>query len=159
MNQNRFNDFLDGEDKKTLAKEERQLADLFEEVRALEDPEPGPLYWANFNQRLSQKIQRQSGRRRWWLSGIGLVAAAAMALVFWVTPSPATELDQLSDDSLAFLHSAYMQSSEETLVWELGEGSDVIWDAYQNDDELFDAIEDLSTEDLLLLSGNEDQEG
>ena len=138
--------------------ETRQLASLMDELSNEPAPDPGALYWHQFNHRLQSAIlTKRNKSSRTWLP-LTVLAAAAAWLIFAMLPK-SPSLDRLTDEELAYLELVLETdvTSQELMAFDLGQGSDIILDAFH--DENMWQVKDLSPEELDAFSETWRSEG
>lgn len=159
-----FGQYLDTANKDSLDQDNQTLANLLEEVSQLEDFDPGPLYWAQFNGRLNRKVvAAKKPRRQWLVWGGSTLVAAALLLIFLpvrATVSPEPGFDSLNDQTLALIYEAYYDvEQDDALAFDLGSGTETILDAMDPGLDELGELDLLSEEELLLLSNSWGTEG
>ena len=134
---------------------EHELLTLLKEVENLEDPEPEPAYWNQFNHRLQAKLDARVPPKRFAFFKLPLwvgALASIMLAFFLFQPRATPALERLDPEALAFLSQFYEIPEEENEAYVLDMGDlDILLQTFgtgEYEDNLFSEDYDFSAEDF-----------
>jgi len=133
--------------------EDTDMAELFQELRELESPDPGSSYWNHFNANLQARIDTTAGPKHSFLlrfRGLAISLAcliAATILFFYRSPQPSDQfqsLGNLSMEELRLLEGTLDVTIEDDFLSQLEWVEDAaVEDLYLDGDDLFYDINDI----------------